>query len=50
MKLSHDISMQASQHNRMTTHVSNGETSFIRQSKDKTDVVGLMNNVEQEPG
>ena len=37
-KLSHD--------NRMTTHATNNETGFIRQSKDKTDVVGHMNNVE----
>ena len=34
----------------MTTLVTNSETSFIRQSKDKTDVVGLMNKVETEPG
>ena len=50
MKLCHDTSMQASQLDRMTTYVTNGETSFIRQSKDKTHVVGIMNNVETEPG
>ena len=37
-KLPHD--------NRMTTHATNNETGFIRQSKDRTDVVGLMYNVE----
>ena len=48
-KLPHDTSMNVSQHNRITTHVTNSKTSFIRQSKDKTDVVGLMNDVEIEP-
>ena len=42
--------MNVSQHNHVTAHVTNSETGFIRQSEDKTDVVGLMNNVEIEPG
>ena len=46
MKLHDDESMN----NRMTTHATKSETSFIRQSEDKTDVAGLMNNVEIEPG
>ena len=40
-KLPHDI--------RMTTHATNNKTGFIRQSKDRTDVVGLSNNVEIDP-
>ena len=36
--------------NRMTTtHATNIETGFIRQSKDRSDVVGFMNDVEIDP-
>ena len=48
MKQPHDASMNVTQHNRMTTHATNCETGFIRQSN-QTDVVGLMNNIEIEP-
>ena len=50
MKLPRDASMNVSQHNRVTAHVTNSETGFKRQSEDKTDVVGLMNDVEIELG
>ena len=50
MKLPHDTSMNVSQHNHVIAHVTNSETGFKRQSEDKTDVVGLMNDVEIELG